>query len=276
MHAGTLSCILLTPDKFLSRFIHTANSKCFVDPSVFHEYKCFHLTQRWNSFTINRFYLSCPHSRLPRMAVMNVPIRLVTFLLLLTSVLAQQCWKNTTCSGLTDTAFPRLWQANFFALSSRTVSPATMLSASGDFISKFPGNSRLPWNSSQLVFDFGIEVGGLITLKYSTTGQGSIGLAFTESKNWIGEWSDSSNGSFKGSDGVIYFVFNSAGTYSYIIPDLHLWGGFRYLTLFLLAKCTATADIKDIKLEIGFQSNRLNLKAYQGYFHSSDELLNRI
>jgi len=151
-----------------------------------------------------------------------------------------------------------------------------MLSASSDFISKFPGNSRLPWNSCQLVFDFGIEVGGLITLKYSTTGRGSIGLAFTESKNWIGEWFDSSNGSFKGSDGVIYLVFNSAGTYSYIMPDLHLWGGFRYLTLFLLTKCTATADIKDIKLEIGFQSTWLNLKAYQGYVHSSGELLNRI
>lgn len=36
--------------KFLSRFIHIANSKCFVDPSVFHEYKCFHLTPRWDYF----------------------------------------------------------------------------------------------------------------------------------------------------------------------------------------------------------------------------------
>lgn len=210
------------------------------------------------------------------MAAMNLPIRLVTFLLLLTSVLAQQCWKNTTCSGPTDTAFPGPWQANIFAPSSRTVSPASILSASGDFISKFPGKSRLSGNGSQLVFDFGIEVGGLVTLEYSTTGQGSIGLAFTESKNWIGEWSDSSNGGFKGPDGAIYSVFNSSGTYSYTMPDLRLRGGFRYLTLFLLTNGTATADIKDIKLEIGFQPTWSNLKAYQGYFHSSDELLNRI
>jgi hypothetical protein len=80
-----------------------------------------------------------------------------------------------------------------------------------------------------LTYDFGIEVGGLVSLKYSATGAGSIGLAFTEAKNWIGEWSDSSNGGFKGPDGAVYVNFSGAGEGSYTMPDKSLRGGFRYL-----------------------------------------------
>lgn len=210
------------------------------------------------------------------MTFMNSPFRLLTFLLLLNSAVAQQCWKNITCSGPPDTAFPGPWQANIFAPSSRTVSPVSILPGSGDVSSQFPGDSQLIGNGSQLVFDFGIEVGGLVTLEYSTTGQGSIGLAFTESKNWIGEWSDSSNGGFKGPDGAIYSNFNRSGIYSYTMADLRLRGGFRYLTIFLVTNATTTVNITDIKLEIGFQPTWSNLQAYQGYFHSSDDLLNRI
>lgn len=210
------------------------------------------------------------------MAVFNALFWLVAFFVLLDSTSAQKCWKNTTCSGPADPAFPGPWEANIFAPASRTVSPASILSKSGDFVSKFPGNSQLSGNGSILVFDFGIEVGGLVTLDYSATGKGSIGLAFTESKNWIGEWSDSSNGGFKGPDGAIYSSFNTSGTYSYTMPDLRLRGGFRYLTLFLVTNGTTSVNITDIKLEIGFQPTWSNLKAYQGYFHSSDELLNRI
>ena len=201
---------------------------------------------------------------------------LVAFLFMLNQAIAQQCWKNTTCSGPADAAFPGPWQANIYAPSSRTVSPANILSSSGDVISRYPGSSKLSGNGSQLVFDFKIEVGGLVTLKYSSTGSGSIGLAFTESKNWIGEWSDSSNGGFKGPDGAIYASFDSSGAHSYTMPDLSLRGGFRYLTLFLVTNATTSVDIKDISLEIGFQPTWANLQAYQGYFHSSDELLNRI
>jgi hypothetical protein len=183
---------------------------------------------------------------------------------------------DTTCSGPTDTAFPGPWQSNIYAPSSRTINPASILSSAGSFISKFPGEAKLSGNGSQLVFDFGIEVGGLVTLEYQTTGAGAIGLAFTESKNWIGEWSDSSNGGFKGPDGAIYANFSAAGTYTYTMPDLRLRGGFRYLTLFLITNGTISAGINDITLEIGFQPTWASLQAYQGYFHSNDDTLNKI
>jgi len=156
-------------------------------------------------------------------------------------------------------------------------------------------------------------------LKYSTTGPGKIGLAFTEGKNWIGEWSDSSDGKFAGyvngkkknvfsgsilrevtldiymrikirthsegpianspfsrPDGAIYANFTTAGNGSYVMPDISLRGGYRYLTLFLVTNSTTTVELSDISLDIGFQPTWSNLQAYQGYFHSSDELLNRI
>jgi hypothetical protein len=203
-------------------------------------------------------------------------VRLCVTGLLLEATVAQSCWKTTTCNGPTDTPFPGPWESNIYAPSSRSVPPVSILSPAGDVISNFEGTAQLSGNGSQLVFDFGIEVGGLISLEYSSNGTGKIGLAFTESKNWIGEWSDSSNGKFVGPDGAIYATFAAAGAYNYTMPDLSLRGGFRYLTLFLITNGTTAVDIKDIKLEIGFQPTWSNLRAYQGYFHSNDDELNKI
>ena len=190
--------------------------------------------------------------------------------------LAQTCWKQTPCSGPLDTSFPGEWEANIFAPSSRRVSPKSVISFQDGSTASFSGTSKLSGNGSQVTFDFGVEVGGLVAFNYSATGSGSIGLAFTEAKNWIGEWSDSSNGGFKGPDGAIYATITSASSGSYIMPDQSLRGGFRYLTLFLVTNGTTAIQISNINLEIGFQPTWPNLRAYQGYFHSNDELLNRI
>lgn len=202
---------------------------------------------------------------------------ILAFLSFLSLSLAQSCWKDTVCSGPADTAFPGPWENNIYAPESRIVSPKSILSRrTGNIISSYPGPAKLQGNGSQLVFDFGIEVGGLVILNYTSDGAGSVGLAFTEAKNWIGEFSDASNGLHRGPDGALYSNFASAGSGSYIMPDVSLRGGFRYLTIFLLTSGNTTVDITDIKLEIGFQPTWANLRAYQGYFHSNDELLNKI
>ncbi|TVY20687.1 hypothetical protein LARI1_G001193 [Lachnellula arida] len=211
------------------------------------------------------------------MAFVTLIARLATLAFLLFTSQAQKCWKDTACSGPDDTAFPGPWEANIYAPSSRLVSPKHILSLqTGEVISSFPGDAKLSGNGSQLVFDFGIEVGGLVQLEYLSTGPGALGLAFTEAKNWIGEWSDSSNGKLVAPDGAIYASFNKSGTGTYTMPDLRLRGGFRYLTVFLVTNSTTSVEIKDIKLEIGFEPTWSNLRAYQGYFHSSDELLNKV
>ncbi|KAH6679496.1 putative alpha-L-rhamnosidase B [Halenospora varia] len=207
--------------------------------------------------------------------------RLLAFLLAIIhfveSGTAQSCWKDTTCSGPNSTAFPGPWESNIYAPSSRTVSPKSILSLqTGNVISAWPGPAKFQGNGTQLVFDFGIEVGGLVTVKYTTTAAGTLGLAFTEGKNWIGEWSDSSNGKFVGPDGYLAATFNASGNGTYTMPEKVLRGGFRYLTLFLMTTANATIDVTDISLNIGFQPTWSNLRAYQGYFHSNDEELNKI
>lgn len=200
--------------------------------------------------------------------------------LLASTALGQSCWRDTTCSTVSEAAFPGEWDANNFAPESRTVSPSSVLSAAdGSIISSWNGSAHLATNGSKLVFDFGKEVGGIVTLKYTPSssgdGSGAVGLAFTEAKNWIGEWSDSSNGKFVGPDGAIYSNFTGAEAVTYTMADAKLRGGFRYLTLFLISE-SVSVDISSIELEISFQPTWSNLRAYQGYFHSSDDTLNKI
>jgi hypothetical protein len=190
---------------------------------------------------------------------------------------AQTCWRNTTCSGPVDTAFPRKWQSNIYAPPSHTISPKSIVSiTTGDVIANYPDIPALVGNGSILVFDFGIEVGGLATLDFISTGPGAIGIAFTEAKNWIGEWSGNSNGKFQGPDGAIYGNFTSTGNQTYVMPENRLRGGFRYMSVFLVTNGSTSVSITDIRLEIGFQPTWSKLQAYQGYFHSNDELLSRI
>lgn len=200
---------------------------------------------------------------------------------------AEVCWRDTPCSAVTKPAFPGSWDQNIFAPETRTVSPVNVLSlANASIISSYPGRKSLEGNGSALVFDFGVEVGGVLRVNYTSTGgPGSMGLAFTEAKDYIGLQSDSSNGKFAlkygdyaCQDGALYSDFESAGTHSYTMEDRKMRGGFRYLTIFLLAQenSTATLDIDNVALELSFQPTWSNLRAYQGYFHCSDEELNKI
>lgn len=190
--------------------------------------------------------------------------------------LATGCWRNTACTGPTSAAFPGAWDKYNYSPASRTVSPESILSASGEFISDYTGPATLKLNGSQLIFDFGKEVAGIVTVSYGATGTGNLGLAFTEAKNWTGEWSDSSNGSFQ-PDGYLLANVTTTSEANYTMPDPRLRGGFRYLTLFSEAATEAfQINIQDITVEIAYQPSWSNLRAYQGYFSCSDDLLNRI
>ncbi|KAF2650560.1 glycoside hydrolase family 78 protein [Lophiostoma macrostomum CBS 122681] len=199
-----------------------------------------------------------------------------TLVALSCKAIASTCWRNTTCSGPDVTSFPGQWESNIFAPASRTVSPKHVASLEDLKFSAYSSRVILNGNGSGVVFDFGIEVGGVLSVQYAATGSGSLGLAFTEASTWIGEWSDASNGKFAGRDGALYSNFSASGNNTYVMPDTKLRGGFRYLTAFLVTEQNATVSITDISLEIGFQPTWSNLRAYQGYFHCNDELLNRI
>ncbi|CAJ2505257.1 Uu.00g126510.m01.CDS01 [Anthostomella pinea] len=203
----------------------------------------------------------------------------IWFILCAKHVSSQTCWRDTPCSDIITAAFPGEWEADIFAPASRTISPATIFDLStGEEVGSWPTTFTLASNQSEVYLDFGKEVGSIVTLQYevsSVNGAGAIGLAFTEAKNWVGWDSDFSNGDYSRPDGAIYGNFSSAGNYTYVMPDENLRGGFCYMTLFLVGDA-ASATITNVNLELSFQPTWSNLQAYQGYFHSNDDLLNQI
>jgi hypothetical protein len=193
-------------------------------------------------------------------------------------VFATPCWRDTPCTGSAAPAFPGVWEKYNYSPTSRTVRPTRILNPDTSFLSNFPGTAELKGNGSQLIFDFGKEVGGIVTVTYSATGSGSLGLAFTEAKNWTGTSSDSSSGSFR-KDGALFGNITATSKSIYTMPDVKMRGGFKYMTLFATANNQSNAiDIKilNITLELSFQPSWSNLQAYGGYFYSNDDLLNRI
>ncbi|KAF2641129.1 Six-hairpin glycosidase [Massarina eburnea CBS 473.64] len=191
-------------------------------------------------------------------------------------VTAASCWRDTTCSGPSEAAFPGPWDSNIYAPTSRSVLPEFAFTTQNRSSTLLGDSRALHGNGSNIVYDFGREVGGIVSFLYSASGPGSIGIAFTEASTWIGEWSDASNGRFSGRDGALYVDVSTAGNGTYTMPDKSMRGGFRYMTVFLLSNSNVTIQISEVKLEISFQPTWADLRAYQGYFHSSDELLNRI
>ncbi|TKA79702.1 hypothetical protein B0A49_01458 [Cryomyces minteri] len=130
----------------------------------------------------------------------------------------------------------------------------TILDSNKRVLSRYPAPANLKGNGSSLIFDFGKEFGGIITVNYSAPGSGSLGLAFTEAKNWTGTWSDSSNGG-RGPDGALYANITTTSKGSYTMPDAKLRGGSRYLTLFTAIDASTSVSITAITLEISAFKN---------------------
>ncbi|TGJ88190.1 glycoside hydrolase family 78 [Xylaria hypoxylon] len=218
---------------------------------------------------------------LPIMALyLYLLLSLATWLLTLTRhTSAQGCWRETPCSGLGEAVYAGEWDANNFAPESRNVAPLAIYSLqSGQKIATWPQVFTINSGDSDIYLDFGKEVGGIVTVEYSVssvTESGSLGLAFSEARNWVGRSSDSSNGNYARPDGAIYSTFSYTGNFTYVMPLENLRGGFRYLTLFLSGD-GVTVTIRNLDLELSFQPTWPNLRAYQGYFHSNDDLLNKI
>ena len=130
---------------------------------------------------------------------------------------------------------------------SRTAAPVTILNAQNNLDSEYREGSSLSGNGSLLIYDFGQEVGGLVTVTYTAVGSGTLGLAFTEAKNFTGTNSDSSDGSYH-VDGALFSDITPTDAGSYTMPIDRLRGGFRYLTLF--------ADSDDTTFDITFSRSR--------------------
>ncbi|CZR60718.1 related to alpha-L-rhamnosidase B [Phialocephala subalpina] len=186
------------------------------------------------------------------------------------------CWRDTVCISRTA-SFPGPWEKYIYAPDSRIVSPIKILNPDHSWLSTYPAVTNLSTNGSLLIYDFGKEVGGVVKLNYQSRGNGSLGLAFSEARNWTGYVSDDSNGKYQtGADGALMVSIANTTNGSYTMPDSLLRGGFRYLSMFTNNTTNFELNITSVSLEISFQPTWSDLRAYGGYFYSNDELLNRI
>jgi hypothetical protein len=169
------------------------------------------------------------------------------------------------------------WDAYNYAPASRTMTAKSIYRTTGSVSD--PGAvldgkaTTLTGPGSSITLDFGEEVGGRVTLHAtSATDAGQqLGLAFTESSQYVGTSSDASNGG-GGPDGSITADLTPGA--SWTMPQAKLRGGFRYLTLF--DETGGTIALDSVTLAISFAPSMSNLRDYANYFYSSDPLLNRI
>jgi hypothetical protein len=148
-----------------------------------------------------------------------------------------------------------------------TVENAEALVGDNDSIARFAGPSTL-------TLDFGVNIAGLVTVQVGQVDPDQyIGLAFSESSLWItSEGSDATADA--GLDEVLWFQPTGPGNYT-PSPE-HVRGGFRYLTL--IHNTTGSLQVEKTTVHFTAMPHVADDKIndYKGWFHSNDELVNRV
>ncbi|MBA9004932.1 alpha-L-rhamnosidase-related protein [Thermomonospora cellulosilytica] len=169
------------------------------------------------------------------------------------------------------------WQVYNLSPASRTVKPAAVFRTNGTVTDPAAvldgGRTRLSGAGSYLTLDFGKDVTGLVTLRFAgSDGPQRVGLAFSESSEYVGIQTDASTGGPRSRDGAIHADVDGATTYT--MPAKYLRGGFRYLTLFM--ESAGSVELEGVSAHFTAAPEMDDLRDYANYFYSSDELLNRI
>ncbi|KAB8218983.1 Six-hairpin glycosidase-like protein [Aspergillus novoparasiticus] len=126
---------------------------------------------------------------------------------------------------------------------------------------------------ASVTFDFGRNIAGIVSLEIgsSSSRDAFIGVTFTESSLWISSQACDATAD-SGLDSPLWFpVGRGAGTYT--ADKKHNRGAFRYMTL--VANTTAAVSVCNVQINYTAAPSQ-DLRAYTGYFHSNDELLNRV
>jgi hypothetical protein len=163
---------------------------------------------------------------------------------------------------------------------SRTIHPVAVYQAkiNGTIVgapslaSDSPG-SAIFQGISAVTYDFGINIGGLVSLTIGnkTDANQSIAITYSESSQWIsGVACDATQDS--GMDEALWFYPQGPGIVS--VDRQHERGGFRYLSL--IHNTTGAIEITEVTVEFTPSPTTEDLRNYTGFFHSDDELLNRI
>ncbi|KDR78125.1 hypothetical protein GALMADRAFT_94657 [Galerina marginata CBS 339.88] len=178
-----------------------------------------------------------------------------------------------SCSGRAP-AGP--WDAFNPAPKSKTVYPAAIHSTNGavshaSSLVNNAGRASLSESGSWIALDFGVEVGGLISLNLNNpTAATTFSLSFTESPLFIRPTA-SDDSSFPAPnttyDGVLR-VTAPAKTGYWTQSAHYLRGGFRYLTI--VSNSDTAISVSNVSCAISFVPHLPDLRTYAGYFSAQD------
>lgn len=171
----------------------------------------------------------------------------------------------------------RPWDAYNLSPTSRTLRPVAVHTTNGTVTGAqhvLSGRrTTLTGAGSYVTLDFGKDVTGLTTVSFASSQRAQrVGLAFSESSEYVGVTSDASTGGPRSRDGAIGVDVNGRTTYT--TPAKYLRGGFRYLTVFL--ETDGSVDLDGVSVHYTAAPKMKNPAAYANYFYSNDDLLNRI
>ncbi|KIW91984.1 uncharacterized protein Z519_06966 [Cladophialophora bantiana CBS 173.52] len=129
---------------------------------------------------------------------------------------------------------------------------------------------------SAATYDFGKNVAGIVSFDFNGSTDARdvyIGVSFTESSLWI-----SSEGCDATADAGIdqTLWFEVSGTGHRQASEEHQRGGFRYLNVYHNSTTNVTLTNLSVYFTAVPQKTEADLQAYTGYFHTSDEQLNRV
>lgn len=170
------------------------------------------------------------------------------------------------------------YQQYILAPASRTVLPSSVYSTNGSVTSPEaltqPSSSGATFNGvSSVTYDFGKNIAGLVSLGVgeSSAADAFLGVTFTESSLWISSEGCDATGN-SGLDVPLWFNVG-AGADTYTPEDKYMRGGFRYLTV--VSNTSATVPLTSLSIDFTAAPTQ-DLQAYTGWFHSDDELINRV
>lgn len=173
------------------------------------------------------------------------------------------------------------WEPYILSPSSRTVPPVNASVQEGDneVSTDAEGYVLSLDRGAQASLDFGVEVGGLITLNIKSTADGSTGpqlsLAFSESPAHVGPISDDATGSIASQDWdrELNVTVDAGDAVTYTMPQERFRGGFRFVTIVANVPIT----VSNITCAIGFSPSQADLRDYSGYFYApGNDLLTRV
>ena len=166
------------------------------------------------------------------------------------------------------------------APSQRTLTPVAVYNVNGT-VSNAAGltttgsGSAVLQGVSAVTYDYTKNIGGLVSFAVDAVSGPDqfIGISFSESSFWISPNGSDATQDF-GIDETLWFPITGPGNYS--VDVLHDRGGFRYLNIY--HNSTGAVSLSRVTTHFTAMPHYADnaLADYTGYFHSSDEKLNRV